>query len=241
MPRDRRKIGLVDALPRPELVSLDGGVLLMGSTRGRPDEQPVHRVEIAPFRVAVAPVTNAEFESFLATGHEAPRFWDDERFNASDQPVVGVNWFDAVAYCEWLAAETGVPYRLPTESEREYASLGGLEDSDWPWPGERWQDNPVAETIAAADRPHPPAPECANGYGLRCMAENVHEWCLDWYHAGAYAEPGAGEREPAERARKVSRGGSWRHSVKFTRLKARASLAPERRYNDFGFRLYAGA
>ena len=241
MPRDRRKIGLVDALPRPELVSLDGGVLLMGSERGRPDELPVHRVEIAPFRVAVAPVTNAEFEPFLATGHEPPRFWDDERFNASDQPVVGVNWFDAVAYCEWLAAETGVPYRLPTESEREYASLGGLEDSDWPWPGERWQDNPVAETIAAADRPHPPAPECANGYGLRCMAENVHEWCLDWYHAGGYGEPGAGEREPAERARKVSRGGSWRHSVKFTRLKARASLAPERRYNDFGFRLYAGA
>ncbi len=241
MPRDRRKIGLVDALLRPELVSLDGGVLLMGSERGRPDEQPVHRVEIAPFRVAVAPVTNAEFEPFLAAGHEAPRFWDDERFNASDQPVVGVNWFDAVAYCEWLAAETGVPYRLPTESEREYASLGGLEDSDWPWPGERWQDNPVADRIAAADRPHPPAPECANGYGLRCMAENVHEWCLDWYHARAYGDPGAGEREPAERARKVSRGGSWRHSVKFTRLKARASLAPERRYNDFGFRLYAGA
>lgn len=213
----------------------------MGSERGRPDEQPVHRVEIAPFRVAVAPVTNAEFEPFLATGHEAPRFWDDGRFNASDQPVVGVSWFDAVAYCEWLAAETGVPYRLPAEPEREYASLGGLEDSDWPWPGERWQDNPVAETIAAADRPHPPALECANGYGLRCMAENVHEWCLDWYHPGAYGDPGAGEREPAERARKVSRGGSWRHSVKFTRLKARASLAPERRYNDFGFRLYAGA
>ena len=114
----------VDALLQPDLVSLDGGVLLMGNDRGRPDEQPVHAVEIAPFRVAVAPVTNAQFEPFLATGHETPRFWEDERFNAPEQPVVGVNWFDAVAYCEWLAAQTGVPCRLPSEAEREYASLG---------------------------------------------------------------------------------------------------------------------
>ena len=231
----------MDALALPEMVSLDGGVLLMGNDSGRPDEQPVHRVEIAPFRVAVSPVTNAQFAPFLATGHEPPRFWDDERFNAPDQPVVGVNWFDAVAFCEWLAAQAGVPYRLPGEAEREYASLGGLHGAGWPWPGERWQGHPAADRIAAADRPHPPAPECGNGYGLRCMAANVPEWCLDWYHADAYAHPGAGDREPAERARKVSRGGSWRHSVKFTRLTARASLSPERRYNDFGFRLYAGA
>ena len=231
----------MDPLPTPETVTLDGGLLLMGSASGRPDERPVHSVEIPSFRVAVAPVTNAQYAPFLATGREPPRFWEEELFNAPDQPVVGVNWFDAVAYCEWLAAGTGVPYRLPTEAEREYASLGGLEGVDWPWPGERWQDHPEADRIAARDRPHPPGSECANGYGLCCMAENVHEWCLDWYHATAYAEPGAGEREPVERARKVSRGGSWRHSVKFTRLTARASLAPERRYNDFGFRLYADA
>ncbi len=231
----------MDSLPRPELVRLDGGVLLMGNAGGRPDEQPEHRVEVAPFRVAVAPVTNAHYAPFLESGHEPPRFWEDDRFNAPDQPVVGVSWFDAVAYCEWLAVETGIPCRLPSESEREYASLGGIEGADWPWAGRRWQDHPAAERIAAADRPHPPGPECANGYGLRCMAENVHEWCLDWYHPDAYAAPGAGQREPSERARKVSRGGSWRHSVKFTRLTARASLSPERRYNDFGFRVYADA
>ena len=223
------------------MVTLEGGLLLMGSASGRPDEQPVHSVEISSFRVAVAPVTNAQYAPFLATGHEPPRFWEEELFNVLEQPVVGVNWFDALAYCEWLAEQTGVPYRLPIEAEREYASLGGLEGADWPWAGERWRDHPEADRIAARDRPHPPGSECANGYGLCCMAENVHEWCLDWYHATAYAEPGAGEREPVERARKVSRGGSWRHSVKFTRLTARASLAPERRYNDFGFRLYADA
>ena len=223
------------------MVRLEGGVLLMGSDRGRPDERPVHDVRIAPLLVAVAPVTNAQYAPFLAPGREQPRFWGDERFNEPDRPVVGVSWFDAVAYCEWLAGETGVPYRLPSEAEREYASLGGLEGAAWPWPGGRWQDHPAVASIAACDRPHRPAPACANGYGLRCMAENVHEWCRDWYHACAYAEPGAGEREPTANARKVSRGGSWRHAVKFTRVTARASLAPERRYNDFGFRLYASA
>ena len=221
------------------MAALEGGVLLMGSERGRPDEQPVHRVELAPFRVAVAPVANAHYKPFLDAGHEPPPFWDDDRFNAPDQPVVGVSWFDALAYCEWLSGEVGAAFRLPSEAEREYAALGGLAGVDWPWPGDHWRDHPAADRIAAADRPHPPGPECANGYGLRCMAENVHEWCFDWYHRDAYAEPDAGARAPAARPRKVSRGGSWRHSVKFTRLTARASLAPDRRYNDFGFRLYA--
>ncbi len=213
----------------------------MGSERGRPDERPVHGIAIAPLLVAITPVTNSQYAPFLASGHEPPRFWGDERFRVPEQPVVGVSWFDAVAYCEWLAGETGVPYRLPSEAEREYASLGGLDRVAWPWPGDHWQDHPAASRIAACDRPHRPGPECANGYGLRCMAENVHEWCRDWYHARAYAEPGAGEREPAGNARKVSRGGSWRHAVKFTPVTARASLGPARRYNDFGFRLYATA
>ena len=228
--------------PQPDLVRLDGGTLRIGSESGRPDEQPVHTLEIAPLRVAIAPVTNREYAAFLGTGHELPRFWAEERFNAPEQPVVGVNWFDGVAYCEWLAGETGVKYRLPTEGEREYASLGGLQAVDWPWPGSRWQDHPNATELAGGDRPHAPTPKCANGYGLRCVAENVHEWCRDWYHADGYERgPLSGDQKPLERARRVSRGGSWRHSVKFTRLTARASLAPERRYNDFGFRLYADA
>lgn len=223
----------------PETVRLDGGELLMGSERGRPDERPVHRVAVAPLRVAVAPVTNARYAPFVASGGAPPRFRDDERFNAPDCPVVGVSWFDAVAYCAWLAEATGVDWRLPTEAEREYAALGGRVGADWPWSGAHWRGHPAAGRIAAADRPHAPLPECANGYGLRCMAENVHEWCRDWYHADAYAASGAGERAPASRARRVSRGGSWRHAVRFTRVTARASLSPERRYNDFGFRLYA--
>ena len=125
----------------------------MGSESGRPDERPVHTLEIAPLRVAIAPVTNREYAAFLGTGHELPRFWAEERFNAPEQPVVGVNWFDAVAYCEWLAGEIGMKCRLPTEGEREYASLGGLRGVDWPWPGGRWQDHPNATELGRRGPP----------------------------------------------------------------------------------------
>jgi sulfatase modifying factor 1 len=72
------------------------------------------------------------------------------------------------------------------------------------------------------------------------MTENVHEWCLDWYDAGYYAvSPTFAPTGPAAGRRKVSRGGAWRHSNKFTRVNARSSLDPSFRYSDFGFRVYA--
>jgi formylglycine-generating enzyme required for sulfatase activity len=74
------------------------------------------------------------------------------------------------------------------------------------------------------------------------MAENVHEWCSDWYDANYYGQsPAVSPRGPDTGVRRASRGGAWRHSVKFTRLTARSSLPPDYRYNDYGFRVYADA
>jgi formylglycine-generating enzyme required for sulfatase activity len=225
------------------LVLIEGGEFTMGSDFGAKDERPTHRVRLPSFYAATAPVTNAEYARFVsATAGEPARFADDPRFNRPAQPVVGVSWFEASAYCEWLTALTGTRHRLPTEAEREYAALGGLQEVQWPWSSTPDAQHPLAADLASLDCPHPPDPACANGYGLRCVAENVHEWCSDWYSSEAYAGPTAASPVgPPNGERKVARGGSWRHQIKFTRVTARASLDPSFRYNDFGFRVYADA
>ena len=232
-------------------VEVPGGVFSMGTpagTGGRPDELPVRLVRVRPFAAALLPVTNLEYGRFLdATGHEPPGSWDDERFTAPACPVVGVSWFDAVDYCEWLSQLLGRACRLPTEAEREYAARGGAEGVAYPWGDEPWTTGVHGLGSLGADRPHPVGTSAPNGFGLFHMADNVHEWCSDWYDPAGYtlevAPTGGVVDDPRgpveERPRRASRGGSWRHLIKVARIAARSSLAPERRYNDYGMRVYA--
>jgi formylglycine-generating enzyme required for sulfatase activity len=221
-------------------VDLDGGTFVMGSDL-RSDEGPAHEVTVGPFAVALVPVSNPEFRAFMdATGHPALPFLEDDRFNAPDQPVVGVNWDDANAYCAWLSELLERPCRLPTEAEREFAARGGLEGALFPWGDEPWTDGPYALGAAGTDRPVPIGSMPPNGFGLFHMGENVHEWCSDWYSRAGYAGlASADPRGVEEGERRASRGGSWRHRVKVSRIAARSSLAPDRRYNDYGMRVYA--
>lgn len=224
--------------PHPRLLPIPGGTFQMGKEGSRADETPVHTVTVSPFRAAESPVTNAEYAAFVqATGVAQPPFVREARFAAPSLPVVGINWFDATAYCEWLSERTGIRFRLPTEAEREFAALGGQDLGDWPWHGE---NTDFVTWVNSLDGPHPPSERCANGFGLRCMAENVHEWCLDWYDPRYYAiSPSENPHCDVQSRRRTSRGGAWRHRDKTTRVNARSSLDPTFRYADYGFRVYA--
>ena len=229
--------------PPAAMIRLPAGRFTLGNPQGRRDERPAREISLDPFLAARCPVSNREYREFVQdAGAPAPPFWNDDRFSIDDAPVVGISWHDAAAYCEWRARIDGLPCRLPTEAEREYAARGGLPSADWPSEAADWPDDPARTEIARLDRPHVPSELCANGFGLLCMADNVHEWCSDWYARDAYARlPAANPRGPADGARRSSRGGSWRHRIKFTRVSARSSLPPAYRYNDYGFRLYADA
>ena len=72
-----------------------------------------------------------------------------------------------------------------------------------------------------------------NGYGLFDMGTIVHEWCADWY--APYGD--APRASPTRGARRASRGGSWRHRVRWSPPSARSSLPPSSRYADYGFRV----
>lgn len=211
----------------------------MGDESGRPDERPRHQVITRAFQAAAVPVTNEAYAAYLAAAAATvPRFWDDDRFNRAGQPVVGVSWYDAVGYCEWLTNTTGRHHRLPTEAEREKLARGGCEGR-YPW----GDDEPdriglLARGLAGQDRPAPVGLSGPNGYGLYDTAFNVHEWCSDWYAAGYYAlSPDDDPRGPASGTRRASRGGAWRHDVKVARSAARSSLNPQLKYNDYGFRV----
>jgi formylglycine-generating enzyme required for sulfatase activity len=222
---------------RLELVTVPAGAFAMGSTEGQPDELPVHEVWLDEFALAVHPVTNREYRLFLeATGHRAPGIFDDARFHLPAQPVVMVSWFDAVAYCDWLARVTGRPCRLPTEAEREKAALGGARGIRYPW-----GNDANVRMNERHDRPQAVGLDAPNGLGLHNMGDLVHEWCSDWYDADYYRHsPPRNPSGAAHGTRRSSRGGSWRHQVCVTRCAARSSIPPETTYADYGFRVAVG-
>ena len=209
----------------PDLVPVPAGRFLMGSEQGRPDEAPVRLAEVESFLLGRTPVTRAQYEPFLSAGlAPAPPWWDAAGFSGPNQPVVGVTWFEAVAFAEWLGAECGGAYRLPTEAEWERAARGGIESAPTAWgrelPAGEIPDGPL-------EGPWPAGRGTPNGFGLCDMGTIVHEWCLDPY--------------PGDPPRRASRGGSWRHRVRWSPPAARSSLLPELRYADYGFRVLKAA
>lgn len=220
------------------LVPIEGGTFVMGSDDGPDNERPAHRVRVDPFALAACQTTNAEYAAFLAaTGHPPPPFWSDPALNDPRQPVVGVSWFDAVAYCDWLSGIEGRRYRLPTEAEWERAARGGSVGKRYPWGDAPPETQPGYETrwrnATAPTASYPP-----NAFGLYDICENVHEWCADWYSATWYASsPADNPTGPTTGTRRVSRGGSWRHAVKISRCAARSSIPPHFQYADYGFRV----
>ena len=208
----------------------------MGSDAGRPDERPVHVVEVRAFSLARTPVTRRQYEPFLRRGGAPPPpWWRDPCFCDPEQPVVGVTWHDATAYAAWLATIARGAWRLPTEAEWERAARGGLESAPTSG-GDELPPHEVPEgPIAGPWRVGRGAP---NGFGLLDMGTIVHEWCLDWYRRDYYAvSPECDPRGPDKGERRVSRGGSWRHRVRWSPPAARSSLPPAFRYADYGFRV----
>ena len=204
----------------------------MGWEEGHRGERPRHRVWTDSFVIGRTPVTNQQYARFLeATGAAPPRWWSDPRFNHPEQPVVGVSWFDAVDFCDWLSRATELVYRLPTEAEWEKAARGGLEGARFPWGDERPSRSSFERPLIVTDAP-------ANAIGLLALSGVCHEWCLDWEDEQYYARsPKRDPRGPSSGTRKSSRGGAWRHQDPWSPVAHRSSLPPALQYSDYGFRV----
>jgi formylglycine-generating enzyme required for sulfatase activity len=210
----------------PETVPIPAGRLDL-----REEDGSARIVGIPSFRIGRTPVINREYAPFLAAGRaQAPPWWTDPDFSAPGQPVVGVTWDDAAAYCAWLSETAGGRWRLPTEPEWELAASGGLTDPRTAW-GEAIPAGEIPEGPIAG--PWEAGRGTPNGYGVFDAGTIVHEWCGNWREPGP-APPAPPGRSPSRRA---SRGGSWRHRIRWSSPSARTSLPPGYRYSDYGFRV----
>jgi formylglycine-generating enzyme required for sulfatase activity len=223
----------------PTIVIIPEGFFMMGSESGQENERPSHRVWVDSFGIGKFPVTNREYQVFVEETHASPPpFCSDTMFSQPEQPVVGISWYDATAYCTWLRERTGRPFRLPSEAEWERAARGNREGALYPW-----GDQPPCERPYAGYDRETGGPECVganppNDFGIFDISEGVHEWCSDYYDAGYYHySPERNPQGPSFGQRRASRGGSWRHRIKFSRCAARSSLPPSFKYADYGFRV----
>jgi len=241
---------------RFEFARVPAGEFLMGGTDGI--EKPVHKVRIGyDFEVGTTEVTIGQFRAFVqATGYPTDgekvgvswsrgpdTDWQSEdavdwcratRDQSDDHPAIFISWYDAMAFCHWLSAETGQEIRLPSEAEWEHACRAGTtglyagELGEMGW----YQYN-------ACNRTHPVVQKQPNAWGLYDMHGNVWEWCLDFFQPNYEGAPTDGQprREVQRASDVVSRGGSFRNPPGWLASGCRMGSFPDCSHGNNGFRL----
>ena len=207
---------------------------------GEGDE--AHSIYVAAFYLAQYPVTNADYQPFVAAGHRPPLDWPKSHYHEmlSQYPVVNVSWHDALAYCRWLSTASGQPYRLPTEAEWEKAARGPAAQT-YPWGNEfdKTRCNTCESGMGRAT-PVDAYPTGASPYGVMDLVGNVWEWCRTLHADYPYRADDGREDLTAEGWRAL-RGGSWLDYEWGARPARRLSGQPDYVSRNTGFRVACAA
>lgn len=197
---------------------------------------------VSDFALGKYPVTNAQFRFFIEDGGYAterfwdadwwtwkekeqwtqPRFWDEPLFALENKPVVGVSWYEAVAYCRWLAEKAKRPFRLPTAQEWQQAAAGS-KSYLFPW-GNEWQLGHANDKAARIGQPSVVGlfPQGAAEFGGLDLAGNVWEWVKD------------GRLSDIVR---VAKGGSWSDEQLYLQTDTEITVFSHLRRDTLGFRV----
>ena len=238
-----------------KMVVIPAGRFVMGSPKDeldRDSDETQHPVTLSTFFLGKYPVTQAQWSAITALPQiNRSLNSDPSRFKGSDRPVECVSWWEAVEFCDRLSQLTGRPYRLPSESEWEYACRAGTTtpfhfgetittdlanyNGNYTYgdgvEGEyRRETNPVGSYGVA------------NAFGLYDMHGNVWEWCGDYWHSDYEGAPEDGSAWVSEdKDANRLRGGSWYLGPRNCRSAVRNFDAPVDRYYNFGFRVVCSA
>ncbi len=262
-----------------EPILIREGIFKMGDMATDEDASPSHDVFLESFLIDPYPITKKQFNDFLSCPNNHIWLPDAvyERYKVPymlcdwldigdgqvapptlewDHPVVNINWFAAVAFCNWRSLQANVEpvysfvsdqnvsanfskkgWRLPTEAEWEMAARGGRNGS-LPWDGKLNQGN--ANYGKHFRGTTPVGRFIHNDYKLYDVLGNVKEWCHDWYQEDIYANrknsPTKNPTGPQGGKAKVFRGGSWLDRANWITVNKRGQLPPINTNPDFGFR-----
>ncbi len=237
-----------------EMVLIQAGNFWMGSNHegddSNPDEYPIHEVEVPSFSIGKTPVTQRQWRKVANLSKiERELNPDPSHFkNCDDCPVEQVSWLEAIEFCQRLSEHSKKNYRLPTESEWEYACRAGTEtpfhfgdtiitnlvnfDGRFVY-GEGKKGKFRGKTTSVSSFP-------PNAFGLYDMHGNVWEWCMDAWHEnyiGAPIDSSEWYDTNTKVKHRLLRGGSWNYEPESCRSAMRNSSSPDQRQRDIGFRV----
>jgi len=204
------QLALATPVPFPQMIYIEGGTFAMGDTFGwgKYGDEPKKENTVHDFYIGKYELTFNEYDAFCeATGRQKP---SDQTWGRGNQPVINVSWEDAVDYCNWVSLQQGLApaytkkngmvrcdftangYRLPTQTEWEYAAKDGKNNQSYQYSGSNDVSSVGWYKENTGKMPHPVGQKQPNELGLYDMSGNVWEWC--WERDSTY---------------RIIRGGSW--------------------------------
>jgi formylglycine-generating enzyme required for sulfatase activity len=209
-----------DCTDCPEMIVIPAGSFEMGETGH------THHVAIdKPFALGKYEVTQAQWQAIMGKN---PSYF---RKCGGNCPVEQVSWDDIQQFIRKINQKTGKRYRLPSESEWEYACRAGGRNE---YCG---SDDASSVSWNGGEKPHPVGRKQANAFGLHDMSGNVWEWVKDTWHESYKGAPANGEAWSGNTSYHVLRGGAWFSMPKDVSAAHRSRSIPPIADAGFGFRL----
>ena len=229
---DQPKVAIAESIQRiqitgsrdcndcPEMIEIPAGSFEMGEA-GR-----THHVTFSkPFALGKYEVTQAQWQAVMGKN---PSYFKNCGGNC---PVEQVSWDDIQQFIKKLNQKTGKRYRLPSESEWEYACRAGGRNE---YCG---SDDPGSVSWNGGDKTHPVGRKQANAFGLHDMSGNVWEWLQDTWHESYKGAPANGAAWGGNTSYHVLRGGAWFSRQEDVNAVHRGRSIPPIADSGFGFRL----
>ena len=226
------------------MIKVDGGTFTMGATSEQQnpdnDEKPTHQVILSSYYIGETEVTQALWKAVMGNTIRDQRdkvntLWP-MRGEGDNYPMYYVSWNECQDFISKLNGLTNRKFRLPTESEWEFAARGGSKSNHKQFSGSSNIDDVAWYDGNSGDKTHQVKTKKANELGVYDMSGNVWEWCQDRY--GSYS--GIEQVNPigSESSNyRVFRGGGWRGNARNCRSSNRLNCSPNYCDYDIGFRL----